>query len=251
MEKISSVIICKNEEKNIADCLKSIDWVDEIILVDAFSSDRTLEIAERFNVKIFQNEWKGYASQRKFGLSKSSNDWTFVLDADERCTENLKKEIISSLSTNKNINGYYIPRKSFFLGKWIKHCGWYPGYQLRLFRKEYTGISDRKVHEGYEVEGATGKLKNDILHYTVSSIKDYMKRINYYSTLTAMEKSNRSNVKFSDLFFRPAAAFLQSFIFKKGFLDGVHGLMVSQFHMITNILTYMKIYEMQNRKDKE
>jgi glycosyltransferase involved in cell wall biosynthesis len=252
MQKISSVIICKNEEQNIDGCLKSIEWVDEIILVDAYSTDKTIEIAGEFpNVKIIQNEWKGYASQRKFGLSKSAHDWTFILDADERCTPELQNEIISSVRERKNVYGYYIPRKSFFLGKWIKHGGWYPGYQMRLFRKEFTGITDRMVHEGYEVEGETAKLKNDILHYTVTNLSSFMNRVNKYSDLTAKEKSGIKKIKLTDLLFRPAAAFIQSYIIKRGFLDGIHGLMVSHFHMITNMLTYMKVYEIQNQKTKE
>ena len=247
---LSITIICKNEEKNIYNCLESVKWADEIVVVDAFSTDKTIEIARRYTDKVFQNKWEGYAEQRKFALSKVSHQWVFSLDADEKCTEELKSEILDAIQNSKEIAGYKIPRKSYFLGKWIKHCGWYPGYQLRLFKKSETTVTDRLVHEGYEVNGTIGYLKNAIEHYTVNSIEDYMNRVNIYSTLQAYEKNNRKKVKFTDLFFRPISSFIRQFFIQRGFLDGVYGLMVTFFDVITNMLTYMKIWEMQNTSKK-
>jgi glycosyltransferase involved in cell wall biosynthesis len=200
LSKVSSLIICKNEEKNIEECIKSVLWCDEIILIDSFSQDNTITIANKYSVTIFQNEWRGFADQRKFALSKINTEWIFSLDADERCTIELQNEIRIHLS-GKDIaeNGFEIPRKSFFLKKWIRHGGWYPNYQLRLFRKESAGVSDRLVHESYTVEGKTGKLQNDILHYTVTSVKDYMRKINSYSDLSALEKVNRKKIGYLDI----------------------------------------------------
>jgi glycosyltransferase involved in cell wall biosynthesis len=248
---ISVTIICKNEEKNIRECLESVKWADEIIVVDSFSTDKTVEIAKEFTNKIFKEEWRGYARQREFALSKTSHEWIFPLDADERCSVELKEEILSAVNSGNNFAGYRIPRKSFFLGKFVKHCGWYPGYQMRLFLKDKTKVADRLVHEGYEVNGETGYLINDILHYTVNSISDYMSRVNHYSSLQAVEKSNKRKIKLTDLLLRPAAAFIQSYFFKKGFLDGIHGLMVTNFDVMTNMLTYMKAWEIQNKSKKE
>lgn len=245
---ISVNIICKNEEKNIEDCLKSVLWADEIIVVDGESEDKTVEIARKYSKNVYVNKWEGFAKQRQFALDKSLKEWVLVLDADERCSNELREEIHSIINTNDiKYNGFKLPRKSFFLSKWIKHGGWYPGYQKRFFRKEQTKISDRLVHEGYEIEGEVGVLKGDILHYTVQSISDYMSRVNKYSTLQAEEKKDRRIVKFSDLLFRPITTFFVQFIIRGGFKDGVHGLMVATFSVITNMLTYMKIWESQNK----
>ncbi len=247
---ISVTIICKNEEENIRKCLESIKWVDEIIVVDSFSDDKTVEIAKEYTNKVFQRKWEGYAKQREYALSKTTNKWIFPLDADERCSEELKNEIISVINSNNRISGYRIPRKSFFLGKWIKFCGWYPGYQTRLFKRESVTVSNRLVHEGYIVNGEIGFLRNDILHFTVNSISDYFSRINNYSSLQAIEKANKKKIGFYDIFLRPIAAFLQTFFLKKGFLDGIYGLMVTNFDVITNLLTYMKAWEIQKKNNK-
>lgn len=250
MTKISSVIICKNEERNIEACLKSINWVDEIIVVDAESSDRTVEIVKKYTDKIFIRKWVGFSDQRKFGLEQCSGEWIFPIDADERCTEELKKEILEKINSNDTKeSGFKIPRKSFYRNYWIKYCGWYPGYQLRLFKKDKADVTERLVHEGYIVDGEVGVLKNDILHYTISSIKEYIEKINQYSTLQAIEKSKRGPVGFWDVILRPPAAFLSEYIGRKGFLDGIPGIIICHFNMITNILTYTKIWEMQNSPD--
>ncbi|MBV6477590.1 MAG: hypothetical protein HGGPFJEG_00329 [Ignavibacteria bacterium] len=248
MNKISALIICFNEEKNIGKCLESVIWCDEKVVIDGFSVDDTPGIAQKYGAKVYQNEWKGFSEQRKFGLTKVSNEWIFSLDADERCSPELKDEILNLIVKNnltEDAAGFEIPRKSFFLGKWIKHCGWYPDYQLRLFKKECAFVKDRLVHEGYEVKGKTAKLRCDIFHEAVNSISGYMIKINGYSGLSALEKKDRGNISYAGMLLRPAFEFIKKFIFQLGFLDGVQGLMVSYFHMITKILTYAKIREMQ------
>ena len=245
---ISAVLICRNEEKNISDCLTSVKWADEIIVIDAFSSDLTVEIAKQFTDKIFQNEWAGFSAQRKFGLEKCSSEWIFPIDADERCTPELKDEILNIVSSvSISENGFLIPRKSFFGKRWIKHAGWYPGYQMRLFRKSKVIVDDRLVHEKYEVEAPTGKLKNDLLHYTVSSVTEFLTKVNAYSTLQAQEKVNRGKMGFFGILFNARFAFIKPFFIQRGYLDGVPGLIVSLFNMITNILINAKIWEMQNK----
>jgi hypothetical protein len=172
------------------------------------------------------------------------------IDSDERCTSELANEIKEIINSKTTITGFRIPRKNFFLGKWIKHCGWYPGYQLRLFNKNKVKVADRLVHEKYETDTEPGLIKSNILHFTVQSINDYATRVNHYSSLQAIEKLNRKQIGFLDVFLRPVLAVLHHYILKGGFLDGIRGLMVVQFHVITNMLTYMKIWEMQNKKIK-
>jgi len=245
---ISVTVITKNEEENIGKCLGSVVWADEIILVDAYSSDRTAEIAKKYTDIIYHNEWKGFYEQRKFALSKTRHDWVLVLDSDELCSEGLKEEIQAFLKTPEKYSGFRIPRKNFFLNRWIKHGGWYPGYQLRFFNKNFTKITDRLVHEGYDVNGEVGYFRNNIDHYTVNSVSEFMSKVNSYSSLQAVEKSARRKVHFFDILLRPMAAFIVQFFFRKGFMDGIYGLMVAHFDVITNMLTYMKIWEMQNKK---
>lgn len=248
MNKVSAVIICTNEEDNIEECIESISWADEIVIIDGGSKDRTVEIAKKYTDKIFINEWKGFAVQRDFSLTKVNYNWVFSLDADERCSKELETEIKEILTEdNINFNGYKIPRKNFFLNKWIKHSGWYPGYQLRLFKKDCADVSDRLVHEKFIVKGNVGVLKNDILHYTVRSISEFMDKVNKFSSLSAKEKVNRKKVTLLALIIRPPLSFIREYIFRKGFLDGVHGLMVALFNSITNMLTFMKIWELQNK----
>ncbi|MBL8008655.1 MAG: glycosyltransferase family 2 protein [Ignavibacteria bacterium] len=248
---VSAVVICRDEEKNIEDCLKSLQWCSEIIVADSYSKDNTLPIAGRYTDKIYQNEWKGFSEQRKFALSKASGEWILSVDADERCSPELTAEITRLLNKNNDDrNGYLIPRKSFFLGKLVKHCGWYPDYQLRLFRKNSVTVTDRLVHEGYELNGIPGKLENPLLHYTVNSVSDFAEKINHYSSLSASEKYMNKKISFSYLLFKPFFEFKKKFVFQGGYRDGITGLMVSLFHMITKALTYMKMYELQNKKDK-
>lgn len=169
MDNISAVIIAKNEKANICECLKSIGWVNEIILVDAESTDKTVELAKNFTSKVFIHKWEGFAKQKEFALSQASIEWILNLDADERISPLLKEEIINL--TDKDIDGYYLRRENYFFKKHIKSCGWYNDYQLRLVRKSKTRLTDRLVHEGFAVDGETECLKNHLIHYIFTSIE--------------------------------------------------------------------------------
>lgn len=249
MSKITGLVICKNEENNIEDCIKSLIWCDEIILIDSFSEDNTLKIAKNYAVNIYQNEWKGFSEQRKFALTKVKTEWIISLDADERCSEALKNEIQNIVSASKiSESGFLIPRENYFLGKWIKHCGWYPDHQMRLFKSKEAFVSNRIIHESYEVNGSSSKLQSNIIHFTAKSVSEYTEKINHYSGLSALEKVNNKSMSYLYLLLKPKLEFLKKFIFQLGFLDGKEGLMVSNFHMMTKSLTYMKIYEMQKSK---
>lgn len=248
VEKLSVVIIAGNEEKNIKDCLESVKWADEIVVIDSESMDRTREIAGNYTKKIFVKKWEGFAEQRKFSIEKASYNWVLSIDADERVSPELKIEIKEVLKDNNRKSGYRIPFENFFLNKLIKSCGWYPDYHMRLFDKNATAFTNRKVHEAFEVKGETGYLTSHIIHYTHQSINETIKKINEYSYLQALEKKDGKKVKAINLILNPIAAFLNHFISRKGFKDGVHGLMVSLIHALTNLLTYMKTWELQNKK---
>ena len=147
---ISVLIIAGNEEKNIRDCLESVKWADEIVVIDSFSTDNTFNIALEYTPNVYQNRWNGFSEQRKYGNSKVRNEWVLALDADERVTPELKEEIIALLCDSHKYDSYYIPRRNYFLGKHITTCYWYPDNRLRLFKKCITKITDTKVHEKYE-----------------------------------------------------------------------------------------------------
>ena len=247
-EKISAIIIAGNEEENIRACLESVTWCDEIILVDSESKDNTVEIAKEFTDKIFIKKWEGYAKQKRYSLEMASSEWVISLDADERVSNRLKVEIEELLGRNPQSNGYKIPRENYFLGKVIKSCFWYPDYQLRLFKKSKTTVIERRVHEGFVVEGEIGTLKNDLIHFTHQNLSDTISKINKYSTLEAQERADKKNVKPYEIILHPIGAFLNHFISRKGYKDGVYGMLVSAVHAMTNMMTYMKIWEMQNVK---
>lgn len=247
MEKISAVIIAGNEEKNILDCLESVRWADEIVVVNSESKDRTVEIARRYTDKVFVRKWEGYASQKRFAASKASNAWVLSLDADERVSPELKEEI-AHLDFSE-ADGFFIPRRNYFLNKVITTCGWFPDYQMRLFLNSKTRMNERIVHESFVVNGKTSHLKGEIIHYTHMSITETMEKANEFSTLSAVEKESRRKVKGRHIFFLPVYAFFHHFIMRRGFMDGVHGLMVSMIHAATNLQTQLKIWERQNVRD--
>lgn len=248
-QNISVIIIAGNEEDNIEDCLKSAEWADEIILVDSESDDRTVEIAGKYTDKIYIRKWEGYSKQKKYALSLARNEWVLSLDADERISRELKAEILNGV--DENYNGFRIPRKNYFLGKHITGCGWDNDFQLRLFRKSATDITDNLVHESFVVNGAVGRLENRILHYSYRTLKDAVAKMNNYSTLEAEQKYRDKKVTPVDFIIHPASAFIQYFLVKKGYKDGKYGLMVSLLHAMTNMQIYMKMWELKSSEKSD
>jgi glycosyltransferase involved in cell wall biosynthesis len=247
MNKISVIVITKDEEKNIFDCLKSVEWADEIIVVDSESSDKTIELAKKSTEKIFIKKWEGYVPQKKYALGLANNDWVLSLDADERITEELKNEILN-LSLD-NVSGYKIRRKNFLFKKEITSCGWEKDYQLRLLKKDKTSFSDRLVHEKFIVEGEVKTLSNPMIHYTFSSFTDYFNKINYYTSLKAQELfKKKKKIGGWTIFSHSVSAFFAFFIIRKGFKDGVYGLIISFLHSVSTLMNYIKLWELQNRE---
>jgi glycosyltransferase involved in cell wall biosynthesis len=243
MSKISAIIITYNEEKNIRRCLSSIAWVDEIVVVDSQSTDDTKKIASLFTSRIFDIKWEGFGKAKDYAKDKASCPWILSVDADEVVTEDLKKEIQKITQSEDSLNGYYIPRKSNFLGKWIKHGGWYLDYVLRLFKKNEAKFSHSLVHEKVELNGEIGYLKNPLLHYTDPSFDHYLEKLNRYTSLSA-EQLSREGKKAGvlDLIFRPFFTFFKVYFMKRGFLDGSVGFILaisSAFHVFSK---YVKLW---------
>jgi len=245
MTKLSVVIITRNEEANIRDCLESVKWADEIIVVDAFSEDATVDICREYTTRVYQRRWEGFASQRRYAGELATGEWLLVLDADERVTPELRQEIQALLRRGPGADGYYLPRRGYFLGKGMRHGGWYPGYQLRLLRKASARVTPSRVHEGYVVEGSVGYLKSELVHRTHPTLEASIDRLNRYSTLEALDRANRKRVHWWDFITHPMATFLSKYIGQKAFLDGMHGFLLAVVSAMVKMMVYMKGWELQ------
>lgn len=245
MIPVSIVIVTKNEEANIEAALDSVKDAAEIVVIDSFSSDRTVEICRKYTDKVFRKEWEGYARQKQAAVDLAADPWVFILDADERFTPELKAEIINAIEENRH-DGFYVPRKNFFMGRWIRHGGWSPDYTLRLFRKNAGRVEDREVHEKVVVNGSVSYLKNPLVHYTYNSVSDYLKRLDSYSTLAAKElKKTGVTPNALDFLIRPPFTFIKMFFFRLGFLDGRYGLVLAVLYSYYTFLKYAKTWELK------
>ena len=250
MKPLSVVIIAKNEEKNIRRCLESVAWASEIVIVDSGSTDRTTEIAREYGANVFDRPWNGYGAAKKEAVNRAAGDWILSIDADEEVSPELKDEIQQILSGDLPHAGYFINRKTMFLGRWIKHCGWYPDYILRLFRKSKGDFNDAVVHEKVVVEGDTGYLKSDLLHYSYPSLEDYFRKFSWYTTLGAEEAARRGvKAGWFDIVVKPVLSFVSHYVLRQGFRDGLEGFMVSVLSSISVMVKYAKVREI-NRSEK-
>lgn len=251
MSKLSVTIIAGAEKENIRECLESVRWADEVIVVNNFSGDSTADIAREYTPHVFLRKWEGYASQKQFALEQATQEWVLSIDADERVSPELKDEIVKIIGSDTLFSGFRVPRRNYFLDRWIRSCGWYPGYQVRLFRRTAVRMNGRLVHERFEVDGPVGTLTGDIIHHTHPSIRATIGKVNEYSSLRAAEKYQQQKITPAGLFFQPILAFLQMFIIRRGYRDGVYGVMVSLIHAITRALTMMKMWELQHSSSPE
>ena len=259
MSKISVVVSAYNEEKNIKDCIESVkDLSAEIIVVDNSSSDKTAEIATKLDAKVFrqENDPKNIDLQKNFGFSKAKEDWILSLDADERVTPELIKEIRSVVgqkpkANSQQPNGFWISRKNIIFGKWIQSDMWWPDYQLKLFRKG-KGKFEKSVHRALVLEGASEKLTNPLVHHNYVSIHQYLQKLNNY-TDTEAENLSKEGYKFNwlDAIRFPVNDFVKTFFLQKGFKDGIHGLVLSMFQAFYMGIVFAKLWEKEGFKEVE
>ena len=246
-KRLSVCIICYNEARNIRRCLDSIKWIDEIVIVDSMSSDDTMDIARQYTGCVFQRSWTGYADQKNFALSKACGNWVLSLDADEEVTPVLREEILTEIDKATAMNGYRIPRRSFYQGRWINYSGFYPDRQLRLFRRNKGRWIGGRVHERVEIEGSIGDLKNNLLHYPYKGvISGQLQTVDNFSSLIAedmYEKGKRFHLIL--LLFRPLFKFFEVYFLKKGFLDGLPGFIIAVTSAYALFVRYVKIREIE------
>lgn len=251
MAKISAIVITYNEAANITECLESLKWCDEILVIDSASSDNTCELAREFTNNITITGNIPYGEKRNIGIDKAAFDWILWIDADERISPELKREIEELISQSATQHeAYLVNRRSFFINKFIKHCGWYPDYTLRLFKKS-SGIrfDSSLVHEKAVYSGNTGRLKSDILHYTDRDFEHYINKLNKYTSLSAEElKAKGKKTTFFDIIFRPAFAFFKMYFLKLGILDGYVGLVLCTLSSVHVMTKYSKLYLMNKPK---
>ena len=246
LSTVACVVITKNEEANIQDCLRSAQWANELLVVDAESRDRTVELARVCGAKVSVRPWPGFGLQKNFGMAQASSDWILILDADERVTEELRREIKDCLNewTSGAPVAYRIPRRNFFYGAWVQKCGVYPDYQVRLFRRGMARYNDVAVHENLLVDGEIGTLAGHIDHFTERRIQDHFKKFGLYTTLAAQEKAKRvKTVRWVDLILRPLVVLVKTYVLKQGYRDGVRGLIVCVFASMYTFVKYAKLWD--------
>jgi glycosyltransferase involved in cell wall biosynthesis len=243
---LSIAMITHNEEENIRGALDSVTWADEIVVVDAFSTDRTPDICRQYTDKVFSVEWSGFSEQKNKAVSMTTHEWIFILDADECVTEGLRKEIEEIVNNKSSKEGYFVPRRNYFSGRWIKHGGWWPDYTLRLLRRGKGSFEMREVHESIKINGRTGYLSHPIEHYSYRDRDDYLKRMEIYSTLAAKElfkQGRRANIL--DITFRPVAAFFRIFFLQLGIFDGIYGIIIAYLYSLYTYEKYKKLLKMR------
>ncbi|HEX8960843.1 MAG TPA: glycosyltransferase family 2 protein [Geobacteraceae bacterium] len=241
--KITATIITFNEERNIGSCLESLAWADEIVVVDSGSTDRTGDIC-RANPKVrfSVHAWEGFGKQKNLAAGLASNDWILNIDADERVSPELRDSILSA--PFGSCDGFRVARENYFGTRWIRHCGWYPDFNLRLYNRSRCRFSERAVHEAVECRGAVGSLSGNLLHYTYEGIGDYLRRMDRYSTLAAeqlLADGRRPGV--ADVALRPLFTFVRMFLLKRGVLEGYDGFVLSCLYACYTFCKYAKARE--------
>lgn len=246
---LSLVVITLNEEHNIERCLRSVPWASEILVVDSFSSDKTVPLAEKCGARVLQEKWRGYGPQKEWAVQQATYDWILSLDADEALSPELSQEIINLWPRLEADTGYLCPRKSFHFGRWILHGGWYPDYQLRLFNRIQSQWTTSTIHEKVKAKLEI-KLKSPILHWVFHNFSDQVLTNDKYSSLQAQELNQR-NKKFllSKLIIKPMSKFFETYFWKLGFLDGLPGFMISVSAAYSVFMKWGKLWEIERSQD--
>lgn len=257
MEKLSVAIITKNEDRHIGRCLESLKWADEIVVLDGYSTDKTVEVCKKHTNKIYKKEFESFPKERVYVLEKTSNKWVLSVDADMYFPPKICEEIKEILKSNINYDAFLMKGLTIFLGKEVRHCGWYDCRYLRLFNKEkgYYDLS-LSVLDVFKCEGKVGYLKNHFIHHGGNSFIDYFGKIKRYSYLTALEyrtkklKLTSRNFIFY-LFLKPILIFLYKYIRKRGFMDGTVGFLVCVNSAISYFVAYAALWDIQRKENND
>jgi glycosyltransferase involved in cell wall biosynthesis len=246
--RVSVTIITLNESAHIAAAIDSAGWADEVLVVDAGSTDDTVAIARAKGARVSSREWSGYVDQKNHAAALASHDWIFSLDADERIPPPLATEVRALLAGEPPLRGYRVPRVTFHLGRWVRTTDFYPDFQTRLYDRRAARWQGKYVHESVTVDGGVvGQLASELQHYSYRDLRDHLDRINRYTTLAARqlhESGRRAGVL--DLLIHPPAAFVRNYVLRRGFADGAAGLTISLVNAYSVMLKFAKLWEMQH-----
>ena len=243
---ITATIITLNEERNIGRAIDSLHCCDEILIVDSGSVDRTVEIARTLGARVMETDWPGYAAQKNRAADHASFDWILSLDADEALSEALQAEIASLKTTGGRCDGYTMPRLTRYLGRWIRHGGWYPDRKVRFYDRRKAAWVGDFVHESVRVAGSTGHLDGDLLHFTCDSLSDHIKTLDRYTTLAAQElEARKVPIGWRRVMVHPAWTFIRTYLLQRGFLDGPEGLILAYMAGWYTLLKYAKARRMR------
>ena len=250
MIKLSVVVLSKNEERNIEECLKSVDgWAEEIVLVDDLSSDNTVKIASNYTDKILSRRMDVEGRQRNFAYAQAKNLWVLSLDADERVSQELKKEIEDVLSKETQYNGFTIPRRNFIGDYWVRYGGWYPSPQLKLFRRDKFRYEEVGVHPRAFMDEPCGHLKSDIIHYSYKNIEDFLNKLNNQTTREAQKWFEQNKpMRLGRFIWRTYDRFIRTYFVKKGYKDGYIGFVVAYLAGLYQFFSYLKYREIVRTK---
>ncbi|MEW6544045.1 MAG: glycosyltransferase family 2 protein [Nitrospirota bacterium] len=245
MSKLSVYVIAYNDEPNIRACLESVSWADELVVVDSFSTDATEKISREFTDKVYQHEFHGFGRLRNEAVARCTHEWIFSLDTDERATPEIREEICHVIGGQPDADAYFVPRKNYFLGRWIRHSGWYPDYrQPQLFRRGRLRYREDLVHEGFELDGRIGHLKEHVLQYPFRDIDHYLAKMDRYSDLMAKRMTEQGRTFHPhQLVTHPCFAFLKMYVARAGFLDGMPGLILAGLYAYYTFIKYAKFWE--------
>lgn len=245
---LSLVVITLNEEANLGRCLASVPFADEVLVVDSFSTDLTSEVAKRWGAKFLRKAWEGYGPQKAYANAQAKHDWILSLDADEALSPELQAEILARFAELDPETGYEFPRKSFHLGRWINHGGWYPDYQLRLFNRKHSTWSDAALHEKVQVK-SKARFRSDLLHWVFRDLSHNVVTNDRYSTLGAQNlRSKGKRFSLLKLIYKPWVKFIEAYIVKLGFLDGLPGFIIAVGAAYSIFLRHAKLWELELRK---
>ena len=248
MAPVSVIVITKDEAANIGEALETVSWADEILVVDAESTDETVAIARRHATRVLVRPWSGYSEQKNFAAGLARHDWILSVDADERVTPALADDIRRALAARPEERGFEVPRVTFHLGRWIRSTDWYPDYQLRLYDRRSARWNDRPVHESVAVDGRVGRLRGELQHFAYRDLSHHLQTIDRYTTLAAAHMDERGQrAGFTDLLLHPPLAFLRNYVLRMGLRDGLPGLMVSLLNSYYVMLKFAKLWERQHR----
>jgi glycosyltransferase involved in cell wall biosynthesis len=249
MQKVTAIIPTFNEEHNIEAAIASVSWADEILVVDSFSTDKTVTLAKEKGARVIQREYEHSASQKNWAIPQANHEWIFLLDADERVDENLQSEMVGILKSNKNSHAaFWVKRRNFFMGSEIKYSGWQGDKVIRLFKRDDCKYEDKSVHAEVICNGTIGVLKGKLIHYTFKDIFHYLEKWDRYTTMSGTDRANRGEKPtLFHFLIKPAFRFFQDYFIKLGILDGLTGFILCTLSSMSVFMRYLKVRQFNQK----